>query len=344
MALFLRELLAAGRSAATLRSFGMDLLRWWRFLRAVDVCWARASRVEARDFSCWIRLTVKQQRPAASSGGAVWTSGIAGAPNSITGKPALRDGYAAPTVAHSETVLRGFYDFHRDTGTGPILNPFPLDPSRRSRRAHAHRNPMDGWARERVGALPADGAAADSPSSSRSAVQRAVRSTRVEPDRALVAIWISTGVRAAELLGVRVRYRSGPATDHRGAQGNPRTSAGSRVSGCVRVAAVVSGGAARPDSRRTHPACVLEAAAITTTVELPCGASDVRARQRRAQLGLEAAQPPGGSRRPPRWLTWMLRSPWRWLWRCAASSRSRSCCTRITAASTHLSTARAVRP
>jgi hypothetical protein len=28
----------------------MDLLRWWRFLRAVDVCWDRASRAEARDF------------------------------------------------------------------------------------------------------------------------------------------------------------------------------------------------------------------------------------------------------------------------------------------------------
>ena len=46
-AVFLRELLAAGRSAATLRSYGMDLLRWWRFLHAVDVGWDRATRVEA---------------------------------------------------------------------------------------------------------------------------------------------------------------------------------------------------------------------------------------------------------------------------------------------------------
>src|SRR6476660_3846507 len=64
-AVFLRELLAAGRSAATLRSYGMDLLRWWRFLHAVDVGWDRATRVEARDFSCWIQLTVKQRRLAA---------------------------------------------------------------------------------------------------------------------------------------------------------------------------------------------------------------------------------------------------------------------------------------
>ena len=37
------------------------------------------------------------------------------------------DGYAPSTVAHSETVLRRFYDFHRECGTGPVVNPFPLD-------------------------------------------------------------------------------------------------------------------------------------------------------------------------------------------------------------------------
>ena len=62
VAAFLRELLAAGRSPATLRSYGMDLLRWWRFLGAVDVDWHRATRIEARDFSCWIQLTVKHRR------------------------------------------------------------------------------------------------------------------------------------------------------------------------------------------------------------------------------------------------------------------------------------------
>jgi hypothetical protein len=66
-AAFFRELLAAGRSAATLRSYGMDLLRWWRFLHAVDVGWDRATRMEARDFSCWIQVTMKQRRLAARS-------------------------------------------------------------------------------------------------------------------------------------------------------------------------------------------------------------------------------------------------------------------------------------
>jgi hypothetical protein len=129
---FLRELLASGRSTSTLRSYGMDLLRWWRFLHAVDVGWDRATRLEARDFSCWIQVTVEQRRQPAMVGGARLTNTVAGEANMLTGKSAPREGYAAATVAHSETVLRGFYDFHRDDGTGPILNPFPLDRSRRS--------------------------------------------------------------------------------------------------------------------------------------------------------------------------------------------------------------------
>jgi hypothetical protein len=38
---FLRDLQAAGRSAATQRSYAMDLLRWFRFLWAVEVPWRR---------------------------------------------------------------------------------------------------------------------------------------------------------------------------------------------------------------------------------------------------------------------------------------------------------------
>ena len=36
---FLRELQASGRSAATQRSYAMDLLRWFRFGWAIDVGW-----------------------------------------------------------------------------------------------------------------------------------------------------------------------------------------------------------------------------------------------------------------------------------------------------------------
>lgn len=62
VSVFFRELLASGRSAGTVRSYGMDLLRWWRFLAAVDVAWDRASRIGARDFSCWIQASAKPRR------------------------------------------------------------------------------------------------------------------------------------------------------------------------------------------------------------------------------------------------------------------------------------------
>jgi len=57
------ELLAAGRSAATLRSYGMDLLRWLRFLSVLGVPWDRATRSEARDFSRWLQVAGKPSRP-----------------------------------------------------------------------------------------------------------------------------------------------------------------------------------------------------------------------------------------------------------------------------------------
>ena len=143
VSVFLRDLLASGKSESTLRSYSADLLRWWRFLDAVGVQWDRASRAEARDFSCWIQLTAKQRLQTSRPRAARLASRAAGSPNPVTGKPASGDGYAPSTVAHSETVLRRFYDFHRDCGTGPVLNPFPLDASRRRRgRPNAHHNPM----------------------------------------------------------------------------------------------------------------------------------------------------------------------------------------------------------
>ena len=47
---YFRDLLAAGRADSTVRSYGMDLLRWFGFLWAAGVAWDRATRAEARDF------------------------------------------------------------------------------------------------------------------------------------------------------------------------------------------------------------------------------------------------------------------------------------------------------
>jgi hypothetical protein len=118
----------------------MDLLRWLRFCWAIGVPWNQATRIEARDFSRWIQVSDKTAgRTAALRPGTV---------NPLTGKASPGRGYAPSTVLHSETVLRRFYEFHLQAGTGPIVNPFPLV---RAGRAHAHRNPMEPFRNERAG-------------------------------------------------------------------------------------------------------------------------------------------------------------------------------------------------
>jgi hypothetical protein len=101
VAAFLKDLQAAGRSVAAQRSYAMDLLRWFRFCRAVDVAWDHATRVEARDFCRWLTLREKSKRATASAA-------RPGTPNPVTGKPSPAANYAAATRAHSETVLRVF--------------------------------------------------------------------------------------------------------------------------------------------------------------------------------------------------------------------------------------------
>ena len=138
---YFRDPLAAGRAEATLRSYGMDLLRWFRFLWTVEVAWNRASRTEARDFSRWMLLAGKPRRPH-------WRT-----PNETPTAPETAQIYSPSVRAHSETVLRNFYGFHLEAGTGPVINPFPLDRARRGRggRPNAHHNPMEPFRNERTG-------------------------------------------------------------------------------------------------------------------------------------------------------------------------------------------------
>jgi integrase len=198
---YFSELAACGRPAATHRSYAYDLLRWFRFLRAAGVARDQATRGEARDFSRWIQLTVKPRTGTGPGGGFPAAGSAPGAPNPVTGKPARARGYAASTCAHSESVLRGFCDFHLEAGTGPMVNSFPVSRDRRGGRANAHRNPIEPFARERAGRYRPK------------VVARAPRCIPDEKfdelfarlpsrrDRALVAFWVSSGARAAELLG-----------------------------------------------------------------------------------------------------------------------------------------------
>lgn len=193
---FLRDLQASGRSAATQRSYAMDLLRWFRFGWAIDVGWNQATRVEARDYCRWLALRDKPTK--SGSGGRRRV-----VPNVVTGKPGPGPKYAAATRAHSETVLRVFYDFHRDAGTGPMVNPFPLSRERRGGRANAHHNPMEPSGNERVGLYRPRVAKRVPRAIPDELFNRVFAELGSHRDRALVALWVSTGARAAELLGVR---------------------------------------------------------------------------------------------------------------------------------------------
>jgi hypothetical protein len=89
---YLRDLQAAGRPATTQRSYSLALLRWFRFTWAVGVPWNHATRAEARDFRRWLQLS--------------------GKPGRASGAEAVPARFAPSTVAHCETVCRGFYGYH----------------------------------------------------------------------------------------------------------------------------------------------------------------------------------------------------------------------------------------
>ena len=182
---FLRDLQAAGRPATTQRSYSLALLRWFRFTWAVNVPWDQATRAEARDFCRHLQIADKPRAPRA-------------AVVPVPGKRPASVKYAPSTVAHCETVCRGFYDYHLEAGTGPLVNPFPLA---RPGRASFHHNPMNPFPKQKAGLfrprVPRR-VPKQIPDEAFNDLFARLPSNR---DRALVAFWISTGARASELLG-----------------------------------------------------------------------------------------------------------------------------------------------
>ena len=156
VAAYLRDLQARGRPETTQRSYGMALLRWFRFLGAIEVPWEQATRVEARDFTRWVQVAAKPARPHwryqdESAQSRPTPAKAPASPNPVTGKAPPGTKYAPATAAHSETVLRSFYEFHLEAGSGPMVNPFPLSRKGRDGRANAHHNPMEPFRNERSG-------------------------------------------------------------------------------------------------------------------------------------------------------------------------------------------------
>ncbi len=172
---FFASMLASGASVSSLRSYGLALLRWWRFLAAVEVPWQRASRVEARDFVLWMRMVGPADRAA---------------------------GYAPATINHALAVVKMFYADRAVAGQGPVVNPIPDAVHRSGRRVQAHHNPMQAFTPGRRAPLRQK-LPERLPRSLPDRVFDALFATLVcDRDRALLAFYVSTGARASELLGV----------------------------------------------------------------------------------------------------------------------------------------------
>jgi len=182
-----------------------------------------------RDFCRWLALREKPARPpvvsdqpAASEPGD-WQAGL--------GRK-----YAVATRAHSETVLRVFYDFHRDAGTGPMVNPFPLF-ARAPGGDLTPSQPDGAFRNDRVGFT-----GQESPSGS---TLLPMRCYACSPSSAAIVTghWSRCGCRPERVP----RSCSAPAAatstraaaHHSDPQGNPRNPTASGVAGRVRVASAL---------------------------------------------------------------------------------------------------------
>lgn len=174
---FFATMLACGASFSSLRSYGLALLRWWRFLAAIEVHWQRASRIEARDFVLWMRLV---------------------------GPAGRQSGYAPATINHALAVVKMFYADRIRAGDGPLINPVPDADYRHGRRSQAHHNPMQPFAlgpRAPLRQKMPERIPRHLPDRVFDELFATLRSDR---DRALLAFYVSTGARASELLGATV--------------------------------------------------------------------------------------------------------------------------------------------
>ncbi len=195
---YLRELAASDCSPLTVRSYAFDLLRWFRFLHDRLIVWERAERVDVRAFVEHLRETPNPQRLRRSP-----DRPAPGSVNPLTGKAELPVKYAARTINHQLSVLFGFYEHACEANLGPLVNPVPAQRVRGGGRLHAHHNPMQDFVihqratyRQKTPRPVWRGI----PDEAATALFSALRSHR---DRALVSFYLSSGVRASELLGLR---------------------------------------------------------------------------------------------------------------------------------------------
>jgi integrase len=189
---FLRHMTACDLGRLSVRSYALALQRWLRFLDAAGVAWERAERAEVRDFVLWMR--------SASPARARRADGAAGGLNPRTGKRYLGDHFAPATINHNLAVVSAFYEFCRETGTGPLVNPVP---PRGSGRVHAHHNPLDPFVQPQRAPYRQRVPQAEPRAMPDALFDELFTSMGSDRDRAILAFYISTGARPSELMGVR---------------------------------------------------------------------------------------------------------------------------------------------
>ncbi len=196
IAAYLADLTASDCSALTIRAYAFDLQGWFRFLTGRGIAWDQATRAEVRDHVLELRSADNPYRARTRPG-----SPPAGSVNARTGKPSLRLGYAPATINHRLAVVGGFYEFHRQAGRGSMVNPVPTAVGGGGRRG-AHHNALEAWVPERRSAYR---------QRMQQRVPRAITddlyaetfaALTSNRDRAMVSLLVSSGARAAELLGM----------------------------------------------------------------------------------------------------------------------------------------------
>ncbi len=166
---YLKTLAASGASQATLRSYALALLRWWRFLRTARVGWHDATSVDVRNFVLWMQAP-HSARP-------------------VSGRRA----YAPATINHNLAVLHSYYAVTDQLRGNPVPSAI---------RRHSHHNPMHPFSAHRRSPLRQKMPRRIPRGLSVPAFNALFASLRSDRDRALLAFYVSTGARATELLEV----------------------------------------------------------------------------------------------------------------------------------------------
>ena len=276
---YFRDLLAAGRAEATVRSYGMDLLRWFRFLWSdTGVAWDRATRIEARDFCRWLQVAGKQSRPH-------WR--VQAEDESAPARPVRRTRRRCARTPRRCCGPSTTSTWMRAAGRS----------STRSRSiglvaAGGRTRTTIPWSRTATSAADCIGPGCR-PDPAQRAGQRVQRDLRRLPshrDRALVAFYVSTGARASELLSATLAGvdpgRQVITVVRKGSRELQELPASHRR---IRLAAALPGGDGRADPQGPPSATVVGIAPPGTAAHLSRGAPHVRAGERPGGHGGDVA-------------------------------------------------------